>query len=138
MVTVLLSLLSGLVGVVLATYLNSHLFQKHHRLSMKRDVLVRFVGNRHLFNHTLRIDNNEPFVSLNQTFVVFEDSPVVISALKELHGALGTDRVDDKMISLIKAMADASGIRNNNLNDSFLLTPFIPINPPLNLPPKAT
>ena len=70
--TILVSLLSGLIGAVLATYLNSHLFRKHHRLSLKRDVLVRLVGNRHLFIGSLRTENSEPFVSLNQAFVVFE------------------------------------------------------------------
>ena len=127
--TILVSLLSGLIGAVLATYLNSHLFRKHHRLSLKRDVLVRLVGNRHLFIGSLRTENSEPFVSLNQAFVVFEDSANVISALKDLHGATGTDgtgSADDKMVTLIKAMAKASGIGINNLNDSFLLTPFTP------------
>ena len=127
METILVSLLSGLVGALLATYFNSYLFQKHYRLSLKRDVFFRFVGTRHLFNHNLRTDNREPYTSLNQAFVVFEDSEAVISALKELSEAIGTGRVNDKMISLIKAMAEASKINIKNLNDDFLLNPFIPI-----------
>lgn len=131
METLLVSLLSGLAGVVLATYLNSYLYQKHHRLSMKRDVLVRFVGNRHLFISDYRTNNNEPFISLNQAFVVFEDSPAVMSALKDLHESVRTEFVNDKMVSLIKEMSKASRIDINNLNDSFLLNPFTPKKEPM-------
>lgn len=117
-------LLSGLVGAVLggvvATYLNSYLFQKHHRLSLKRDVLARLAGNRHLFASS----DKEPLISLNQTFVVFEDSPAVIAALKEFHDALGTDHTNDRMLTLVKAMAAASGINISHLNDDFFLKPF--------------
>lgn len=113
----------AVVGGVVATYLNSYLFQKHHRLALKRDVLARLAGHRHLFGS----DGKEPYIALNQTMVVFADSPAVLSALTGLHEALGTRHVNDRILSLVDAMSDASGIKpSKKLKDSFFLEPFQP------------
>lgn len=130
METILGWLFSGLLGVIIGVYLNTYLskkyLQRHHRLSLKLDVLTRFLGNRYFLHHNATPDHRELFVSLNQVFVVFEDSDGVIAAVKTFYEALGTSSQDDRMISLIKAMADAAGIDVRKLNDSFLLTPFVP------------
>ncbi len=51
----------------------------------------------------------EPFLALNEAFVVFADSPGVITALRKIHEELGRpDRLNDNIVTLIKKMANGA------------------------------
>ena len=124
---IVVSLLSGVVGALLATFIQSHLHRKYDRLQQKRDVLRRFVGNRHLLTRKPVNSNVEPFIALNEIFVVFADCPSVISALRKFHEELGqSNREIDNILTLVKTMATASDVQVVHLNDDFIARPFAP------------
>lgn len=129
---IILSLLSGMIGALLGAllvaFLQSYLHRKYDQVERKRDVLRRFVGSRHFLTGSLHGRTSaEPFISLNETFIVFADSPAVISALRKLHQELQRpDRLVDNILTLTKAMATASSVRMDNLNDDFIVHPFTP------------
>ena len=74
--------------------------------------------------------SREPFIALNELFAAFDDSPSVIDALRTYHSEMNmpADRKINNLVTLIKAMANSSGISLNDLNDSFLTSSFIPKN----------
>ena len=127
-----LSLLSGvigaLLGALLVAFLQSYLHQKYDQREQKRDVLTRFVGNRHFLTGPLMGNSSaEPYISLNEIFIVFADSPSVISALKKFHQELNQPgRLVDNILTLTKEMATASDVRIDKLNDDFISRPFTP------------
>lgn len=119
---VIVPLFSGIAGVVISALY----YRRYDRKKLKRDVLSRFVGNRHFLTkeHT---SEGEPFIALNEVFVVYADSPAVIAALKKMHEELQQpDRLVDNVVTLIKAMAKAAGVQLKDLNDSFIEKPFTP------------
>jgi hypothetical protein len=121
-VAVVSSLVSGLVGVVISAVY----YRKYDRMKLRREVLRRFVGNRHLLVGPTT-GQGEPFVALNEVFVVFSDAPAVISAIKKMHEELGEEgRLVDNIVTLTKAMACAAGVRLESVNDSFIEKPFTP------------
>ena len=123
-VTILSSLVSGIVGVIIsATY-----YRRYDERKLKRDVLQRIVGNRFFLTDELVNERNKDlFIALNEAFVVFSDSPQVIAVIRKMHEELGLPgRVVDNLVSLIKEMAKASGIKLGELNDAFIERPFIP------------
>ena len=124
---IVLSLLSGMIGVIIGSFLQSYLHKRYNRLEQKRDVLRRFVANRHFLTESLRDsrDGTEPFISLNEMFIVFADSPPVISALKKFRQELKQNQVDH-ILTLIKAMAIASKVCIDELDDDFISHPFTP------------
>ena len=117
-------LLSGL----LATGISFWLHYRFSILSTKRDVLRRFVGNRYVLTSLLHEGRvGEPFVALNEIFVVYAEHPQVIAALKKMHEELGTeDRLVDNIVTLTKAMAKAAKVPVQELNDEFIARPFTP------------
>ena len=115
------SLLSGLVAVVVTLFVGAWLDQRE----IKRDVLRRFAGTRYLLTQPGRIlPNGEPFVALNEAFVVFADDPEVLSALDNLRTG-GDDRDSELIVALIKRMAVAADIPVT-LDDAFIRGPMTP------------
>ena len=83
---ILTVLLSGLFAAVIANWLHD----RSNTLSVKRDVLRRFVGNRYLLTAPgNRSREGEPFVALNEIFIVYAEDPPVIKALRKMHEELG-------------------------------------------------
>ncbi len=122
-VTIASSLLSGIIGVAISAWY----YRRYDALKLKRDVLRRLSGNRHLLTVVPCEAKAEPFIALNEAFIVFSDSPKVIAVLKRAHDELGqTDRLVDNLVTLMKEMAKASGVSMGDLNDSFLARPFTP------------
>jgi len=66
--------------------------------------------------------------ALNQVFVIFADDAKVMAALQEFHTAiishLDSQLVNDKLVSLFKALAKSADVDFSHLNDAFFLTPF--------------
>ena len=87
-----MSLISGLVGALIAVAFQSYLGYTFDELATKRDVLRRFAGNRYVLTENPRTTiqpNGEPFVALNEAFIVFAKDPRVIEALRVMHDQLG-------------------------------------------------
>lgn len=125
-ITIISSLLSGLVGVIVS----SAYYRRFEHRKAKQDVLRRLVGNRMFLTDKLMTEKNRDlFVALNEIFVVYSDSPAVITALKKMHNELGQQgRLLDNLVSLIKEMCKASGVPFGKLNDNFIESPFTPKN----------
>ena len=66
--------------------------------------------------------------SLNEIFVVFNDSPIVMKELNDFHNIVtnrqGTDSANDGLVRLYKAMCKETKIKYDHFNDSFFLKPF--------------
>jgi hypothetical protein len=73
-------------------------------------------------------DKSRFTAALNQVFVIFADDATVMSALQEFHtaivGGLSSTVINDKLMSLFKALAKSANVNFSQLNDAFFLTPF--------------
>ena len=123
------SLISGLVGALLAVAFQSYLGYTFDEIATKRDVLRRFAGNRYVLTNTSRATiqpSGEPFVALNEAFIVFSKHPNVVEALRVMHAQLGQEgRLSENIVTLVKEMAEASKVAVE-LNDSYIERPFTP------------
>ena len=120
-----LSLLSGLVGAVAGAALTLSVGACLDQKEIKRDVLRRFAGTRYVLTQTGRVlPNGEPFVALNEAFIVFADHPDVLSALDNLRTG-GDDRDSELVVALIKRMAAAANV-SVTLDDAFIRQPMTP------------
>ena len=125
--TIATILISALVSGLLATCVSYYLNRKHTRDLQKRDVLRRLVGCRFVLTQPGVDSKGEPFIALNETFVVYAGHREVISTLRKMHEELHLpDRMPDNLLSLVKEMAKATKIPIHQLNDDFFLRPFTP------------
>ena len=126
--TLWVSLISGLIGALAAVLIQSYIGYGLDQLAVKRDVLRRFAANRYVLTGGepgVQL-NGEPFVALNEAFVVFAGDPEVIEALETMHTELGRPgRLVENIVTLVKEMAAASDVPIG-LNDSFIQRPFTP------------
>ncbi len=114
------SLLSGLVAVLVTIGVSTWLDQRE----AKRDVLRRIAGNRHIVipgGPDVPL-SGEPFVALNEAFIVFADEPEVLRTLEELRTRDGSREV---LVALIKRMAVAADVQIE-LDDAFINNAFRP------------
>ena len=129
------SLVSGLIGAVVAVLIQSCINYRLSQLSMKRDVLRRFVGNLYTLTSNDPVPlqpGSEPFVALNEALVVYSKDTAVLDALRTMRAGLGQPgQLADNVVTLVKAMADVCGLAVN-LNDSFIDSPFTPPTTPRN------
>ena len=117
---VLLALLSGLAGAVITQMWHD----SRENVQIKRDVLRRVAGTRYLLTQPgLVLRSGEPFVALNEAFIVFAEDPEVMAALEALR--TGRDRSAENVVALIKRMAAAANVPVN-LDDAFIIEPFTP------------
>ena len=120
---VVAALLSGLLAALLTMFVGHWQDQKE----LKRDVLRRFAGSRYVLTQPgLVLPNGEPFVALNEAFIVFADEPEVLSALEALRTG-GDDRDSELIVALIKRMAAAADVPVT-LDDAFIVRPMTPQN----------
>ena len=126
-------LISALVSGLLATWVSFYLNRRYSEVGVKRDVLRRFVGSRYRLTEKYMSGEEyvggegEPFIALNEVFVVYAEHPQVISTLRKMHEELGIpDRLRDNIVSLVKAMAEAAKVPIRELNDDFITRPFTP------------
>ena len=123
-----ISLISGLFAALLAVGVQSHLDELADELATKRDVLRRFAGNRYVLTENSGATtqpNGEPFVALNEAFIVFAEDPTVIEALRVMRDQSQQGRLVDNIVTVVKEMAEVSNVAIN-LNDSFIERPFTP------------
>jgi hypothetical protein len=125
MITVLASLLSGVVGAFASTWYHI----SYERTRLKKETLRRFAANRHALLSGSPKSNEEEFSqALNEIIVVFNNDPNVMSELLELHDAVynggSSNRIEDKIVSLFREMCAASSVVHGDFDDQHILTPF--------------
>lgn len=116
-VTILGSLLSGLLGALLTTVI----YVRREDRKFKVDTLKRFASNR------FDVQSDEFSRSLNEILVVFNDSKTVMRTLQDFHDVITSGKAglsNDRLVRLFKAMCDDAGIDYKGMNDSFFLQPF--------------
>lgn len=136
------AVLSGLVGAIIGAGLiawhGSQIEDRRAKYEERRvrfDTLRRIAGSRYV----LTPKYNWPPQSyqtlneaLNEAFVVFNESSEIREALRDYHAALGTKNANDKLLDLLKDMSENLNINLEDMNDSFILKPFVavPSTPP--------
>ncbi len=117
LITVISSLISGVVGV----FISSWYFYKLERHKLKLDLARRLLGNRFSIS-------GDPFsCAVNEVIAVFADSPDVLSKLRSLYEALqahGKPNAETALIDFLKAVCKDSGLTQATLNDAFLIKTF--------------
>lgn len=117
LVTVVSSLISGIVGVFISTWY----FYKLERHKLKLDLARRLLGNR------FSISGDAFSCAVNEVIAVFADSEDVLSKLRGLYEALqahGKPNAETALIDFLKAVCKASGLTQATLNDAYLIKTF--------------
>lgn len=122
LVTIIASLLSGLFGV----FISFKFYERLEKRKLKIETAKKLIGGR--FN----LASNEFNMAMNEIFIVYADCPEVMSAKTNFWEALQVPReqrstklVDDKLLSLLKAVCQNSGITHTkDINDDFFLRTF--------------
>ncbi len=100
---------------------------KQEKLEPKRDVLRRLVAHTYRLTKSLKGQDGEPFIALNEANVVFSDSGDVMKALTKMHDELSKkDRMIDNIKKLVEEMAKASEVPADNISKKILERPFTP------------
>lgn len=116
-VTVIASLLSGLIGVGVSAWF----FYKIERHKLKLDLARRLLGNR----YSITGDNFS--CAMNEVIAVFADSQDVLQQMGKLYEALqtpGKPNADGALIDFLKAVCKSSGLTQATLNDGYFIKTF--------------
>jgi len=114
-VTIISSVLSGIVGVIISTIY----YRRYEKRRTKIDTLKRFFANRY------DLTGDEFSRAINEIFVIFHESPTVMTALSEFHEKVtARQNSENKLLQLLKAMCKDVNIGFDKFNDSFFLKPF--------------
>lgn len=116
-ITLIASLLSGLIGAALSMWY----FYKLERHKLKLDLARRLLGNR------FSITGDAFSCAMNEVIAVFADSEEVLSKMGRLYEALqthGKPNADGALIDFLKAVCNSSGLTQAVLNDAYLLKTF--------------
>ena len=117
LITIISSLISGLVGVAVSTWY----FYKLERHKMKLDLARRLLGNR------FSITGDAFSCAMNEVIAVFADSDDVLQRMGKLYEALqahGKPNAEGALIDVLKAVCKSSGLTQAVLNDAYLLKTF--------------
>jgi len=117
LITIISSLISGVIGVVISIF--------YHKQAEKRqakiNTLKQFVGYRHDLK-------GEHFTkALNEIFIVFQNSQLVLEKLNEFHEIIITGRkevANDKLVLLFKEMCKDLDIDPSKYSKSLFLKAF--------------
>lgn len=116
-VTIVSSLLSGIVGVGVSSWV----FYKLERHRLKLDLARRLLG------HRFSICGDQFTCALNEVLAVFADAPEVLQRMERLYQALeipGKPNADSALVDFLKAVCKSSGLTQATLNDGYLLKTF--------------
>ena len=90
-------------------------------------MLRRLLGYRYRLTESLMGRDGEPFIALNEAWVVYADFPHVTAALARIHNELGKEnRLGRNVVRLVKAMSDAAEVSMRGLDDKLIERPFTP------------
>jgi hypothetical protein len=116
--TVIASLLSGLVGSVATIFFVGRIESR----KLKIDTLRRLLGNRS------DLASREFVCAANEVLVVFRDHPKVLAALRNLHQVASTPgkpNIDDALVSFLKEASVACRLSPVDLSDTAFLQVFV-------------
>jgi hypothetical protein len=118
------SLLSGLIGITVSTFY----YRRYENRKMKLDLIRKLAGSRYQVAGGISTWGADSFfTSLNEVFVAFHDERKVIEAIDRLRRDLGhPGNIENNLPTLFKEMFKTVGLKNDYLNDSFILGPFTP------------
>ncbi len=117
LITIVSSLLSGIIGASLSVWL----FYKLERHKLKLDLARRLLGNR------FSITGDAFSCAMNEVIAVYADSDEVLSKMGRLYEALqtpGKPNADGILIDFLKAVCKASGLTQVTLNDGYFIKTF--------------
>lgn len=117
LVTLVASLVSGLVGVAVSSWF----FYKLERHKLKLDLARRLLG------HRFSISGDNFSCAMNEVIAVFADSPQVLEKMERLYQALetpGKPQADSALVDFLKAVCKTSGLTQATLNDGYLIKTF--------------
>ncbi len=117
LITIISSLLSGLLGI----FISSQFYLNLEKRKLKTDTVRRLLGYRYHLT-------GEGFTrALNEAFIIFADNKKVVKAIEELHVTAitpGKPDIDNKLISLFKAVCKDVKCLPRNINDTYFLKVF--------------
>ena len=117
LVTIIASLISGLVGVGVSFWL----FYKLERHKLKLDLARRLLG------HRFSITGDNFSCAMNEVIAVFADAPEVLQKMERLYEALqspGKANAEVALINFLKSVCKSSGLSQATLNDAYLIKTF--------------
>ena len=107
---------------------------KYETMLSRRDVLRRLVGNTFRLTVGFNASDGEPYIALNEAWMVFSDCPEVKQALRTYHNEMNNpDTHNQNMLAIIEKMAKRSKVPIDFSDYNFLERPFTPP-PPITLP----
>lgn len=124
-ITLIGAVLSGVLATIITLYIN----HKNEVMREKKTVVAEIFGYRFLLK---KQGSAEKFyAALNKVPIVFNDEEEVLQAYEELHAnSLIKDwdergqKMNDSLVTLLKALCTATGIKCDNWNDSKVLNVF--------------
>lgn len=111
------SLISGLIGVGVSSWF----FYRLERHKLKLDLARRLLGHRY------SITGNHFSTAMNEVFVVFADSKIVLQKMEHLYETIqtpGKPNADEVFIDFLKAVCKNAGLSQATLNDKYFLQIF--------------
>ncbi|MDE0132032.1 MAG: hypothetical protein OXM62_04545 [bacterium] len=100
---------------------------RRDELVLRRDVLRRLRGFSYRLTESLQGTDGEPFIALNEAWVVYADFPHVTNALTKMHNELGNkDSLRRNIVRLVGAMSVAAEVTRRGLDDKLIERPFTP------------
>ena len=117
LITIISSLISGLIGI----FVSSWFYSKMEKRKLKLDTVRRLLGYRY------HIKSEGFSTALNEAVFIFADNQEVAKAIEELHTCAitpGQPDIDNKLLSLFKAVCKDTKCLPKNMNDTYLLQAF--------------
>ena len=118
-ITIISSLLSGLVGIGVSIIV----MYKLERHKLKLDLARRLLGSRY------HIQGDDFSCAMNEVIAVFADKPIVLKKMEKLYEVLqtpGKPNANSALIDFLKEVCKSSGLTQATLNDGYFLKTFNP------------
>lgn len=122
LVTIVSSLISGLIGVIISFIF----FSRLERRKLKVETARKLFGNRH------EISGKNFQEAMNEVMIVFSDCSDVIESMENLwkvietpKGARSEKAAEDALITLMKSICKDLGIKYKKLSDAYFLRFFM-------------
>ena len=117
----LLLAVSGAVVTYVAVQRTQRLADESERRRMRRDVLRKLVGTRHLIVPEAEA-SGEFLAVLNEVVVAFSDDPEVMKALRQFDTLVARGFEPEDFNLLVQAMAEAAEM--GHLDEDLMLRPY--------------
>jgi hypothetical protein len=123
--TIILTLVSSIVSGILGVVISSIFYSRLERRKIKLETARKMFGSKHA------ISGKEFQEAINEVMIVFSDSQDVVDRVQNLFEVVSTPlparapkAADEALIKLMKAMCKNIGIKYKNVPDSYYLKFF--------------